>query len=136
MPGSRSKPSRIPLATVNLLLAVLPALRILIVECGQLDSPTSDERLHQDDTKREELGRVSAALFIIEQHVRNIHRLKQLGSFESSLLSLADFVGSFTADQTPAGRGTEKVGHGIPRNLQWYSDFQRETNLSKQTTHV
>lgn len=80
----------------------------MIAEYEQQPTSTSSERLRRDGTKREEIERVSAALFIVEQHVRNLRQLRQDESFDNSLSSLAEHVCSFTENKVLASN-TAKV---------------------------
>lgn len=98
------------LAVANLLLSVVPTLRLLIAECKPQETSKSAELLRRNGTKHEEMERVTAALFIIERRVRKIRRLRQVGSFGNSLRSLANCVSSFADCKTSANE-TMEVRH-------------------------
>lgn len=111
--GSEPNIGQNRLALVNLLLNVLPALRNLIVQCKQQQTSRPTELLRRNGTKHEEMGRVTAALLIIEQHVRNIQGLTQIDSFGQSLRSLADCVSLFI-DYRARAHEAPKVIHFSP----------------------
>lgn len=111
--GSESNIGQNRLALVNLLLRVIPALRNLIVQCKQRETSRPTELLRRNGTKHEEMGRVTAALLIIERHVRNIQGLTQTEYFGNSLRSLADCVSLFI-DYKARTSEAPKVTHLSP----------------------
>lgn len=114
--GSGPEIGESSLAVANLLLSVVPTLRFLIAECKQQEASKSAELLRRNGTKHEEMERVTAALFIIERRVRNIRRLRQVGSFGNSLRSLANCVSSFADCKTSVNETTEvrHLSHLMP----------------------